>query len=279
MKRFIPSLIVLFSLTTCATNEENISELKTHDTPTETTIPTLDKVSIIYKQLSRITSSSLQATGDIEENENLTLLLNQILKSSKIQKNTDYKIYTSSKQSTSNMSGTIIVNESDIKNSTSPQELMAIIAHEIGHHELQHVTKAINQHLDANTIESLYKNLSLLKNKSTITEDDINEDVIHEIQLLGKAKKKEKSQTLKNNELEADHQALIYLTDLGIEINGFINYLTRLKESDSWSTIRTTHPSPLTRIQKLKKYPEYSINIKNGTSVDINFQPYFLLKE
>lgn len=137
--------------------------------------------------------------------------------------------------------GTIIIYSGLIKAANDPKEVMAVIAHELGH---LHYRDSYNSVLRSFGI-------SILLSAISVGDNEIITDIINNLISL---------KFSRDIESRADDYAIKLLSDKGVDpkfLGSFFEELEKLNDSKSDETLTlnylTTHPSPKDRILKSKK--------------------------
>jgi predicted Zn-dependent protease len=136
--------------------------------------------------------------------------------------------------------GIIILNSGLINAVQSSEELLAVIAHEISHIQHRHHVKNLVHRSGVYVISSIIfwgaTNIDLVKEGSSF--------------LMSMSYSRQQ-------ELEADREALKILSAAGISSQGMVDFLSRLMQNKSSTNlaILNTHPDTKARIQEVKKLP------------------------
>jgi predicted Zn-dependent protease len=151
--------------------------------------------------------------------------------------------------------GIIVLNSGLVHAAQSSEEILAVVAHEISHIQYRHHVKNLVHRSTIYAISSIIfweaTNVALLKEGSSF--------------LMSMHYSREQ-------ELEADREALKILTTAGISADGMISFFSRLIQNESSAdfAILSTHPNTETRIQKIKEIAKaYPVQSSRHIKFDI----------
>ena len=225
--------------------------------------------------IGRSVAASIASTYTVDQNnKKMTSYLNKICET--LVMNSDkpylYKGYytvildTDELNAMATPGGHIFVSRGLIEATKSEDALAAVLAHEISHIQLGHSVEAIKASRVRSAVSDtaragLVTSLAVANNKGTygvkFSEKEM-EKIMDAVDSISSASN-EVVKTLVNSgfskeqEFEADKQALYVLRNAGYDPNAMLDMLEQIEESPSNSGWGSTHPSPKDRINKVKK--------------------------
>ncbi|MCQ2595145.1 MAG: M48 family metalloprotease [Treponemataceae bacterium] len=153
--------------------------------------------------------------------------------------------------------GHILLTKGIIKCTENEEELAAVIAHEIGHIQLQHALKAIKSTRTKAALTAAGQTVVYAVGNEKLDEmvDTFNADIGEIVNTMTT------NGYSKQQEFDADNAALALLAASGYDTDGLLGMLNELKKNQDVAAggMYTTHPSPDNRIRNVKlrgsKYP------------------------
>ncbi|WP_460053252.1 M48 family metalloprotease [Spirochaeta dissipatitropha] len=125
-------------------------------------------------------------------------------------------------------------------------ELIGVLAHELGHINLDHPLEYVSIEISRDAVETLAHFLAGGRQIVTATADQINTALEERLFFEGYAQ---------DDEYDADRYALQLLADIGLSAEPYIGLLERLQtagDKDNLDDLSRTHPSLEDRISRLK---------------------------
>ncbi len=153
--------------------------------------------------------------------------------------------------------GHILLTKGIIKCTDNEEELAAVIAHEIGHIQLQHALKAIKSNRTKVALTAAGQTVVYAVGNEKLDEmvDTFNADIGEIVNTMTT------NGYSKQQEFDADNAALALLAASGYDTDGLLGMLNELKSNQTGAAggMYATHPSPDNRIRNAKlrnsKYP------------------------
>ena len=207
-------------------------------------------------------AANILGTYKIYHNENLYIYLNSICNTIGINadKVNPYKGYSVGVLDTNVINafatpgGHILISRGMLKSANSEDELAAIIAHEIGHIQLEHSIKAIKKNTRTQKIGIIATaTIAIIAQQQGSSKEDI-EDIMESGALLTSfSTELVNTGYSKTSEYNADKIAIHLLEKTGYNPNSMITMLENLKKNKSKNYLLAfgkTHPRPNQRIKK-----------------------------